>query len=197
MVVQRMFPKRLWRVKNSRSIYLTFDDGPIPEVTPWVMDELRKFDAKATFFCIGRNIERNPEILRELKSEGHTVANHTQDHVNGWNTSTAEYMVNTLKASPHFEDDQRYFRPPYGKVSSKQARMLQQAGYTLVMWDVLSYDFDKNVSAEQCYQNTVDNLEPGSIVVFHDSLKAEQNLRYTLPKVLEFTANKGWKCEAL
>lgn len=196
-VVQRMFPKRLWRVDDPGAIYLTFDDGPIPELTPWVLDQLKQYDARATFFCIGRNIDRNPEIFERLRTEGHTVANHTQDHLNGWQTSTGAYLENMQLAAGNFRDEERYFRPPYGKISSAQARALQEDGYRIVMWDVLSYDFDRTVPEEKCLENTIDNLEPGSIVVFHDSKKAERNLRYALPRTLEYITEKGWKCRAL
>ena len=192
-----MFPNRLWRVKDSEAVYLTFDDGPIPEVTPWVLEQLAEYNAKATFFCIGKNIDRNPEIFERLRSEGHTVANHTQDHLNGWKASTQDYLENVDRASGHFKEDEQYFRPPYGKISSKQARSVQNAGYEIVMWEVLSYDFDRDISEEQCLENTISNIEPGSIVVFHDSKKAEKNLRYALPRTLKYIDERGWKCEAL
>lgn len=209
--IQRLYPERIWafsRAKNS--VYLTFDDGPIPEVTPWVLNELKKHQAKATFFCIGNNIQKHPEVLKSVISEGHTVGNHTYNHLNGWKTKTSKYIENTEKASKQILNtikqisgmDQKsfgskLFRPPYGRITSKQAKILQKKGYKIVMWDIISFDYDASISKEKCLQNVLKNIKPGSVVVFHDSLKAEKNLRYTLPKVLRYISEKGWKCASL
>ncbi len=191
--IQRLYPERIWAFsREEKSIYLTFDDGPIPEVTPWVLDELKKYNAKATFFCIGENVQKHPEIFQRILSEGHSVGNHTFNHLNGWKTATSEYIENVDKAEAQMGNnskfkiqDSRLFRPPYGKITSKQAKILQRKGFKIVMWDIISYDYDANTSPEKCLQNVLKNIKPGSIVVFHDSLKAEKNLRYVLPKVLE------------
>ncbi len=204
--IQRLYPERIWAFsRKSNAIYLTFDDGPIPEVTPWVLDELKKHHAKATFFCIGENVQKYPEIFQRIISEGHAVGNHTFNHLNGWKTETSEYVENVEKAGRQMTEDgcqmignskiknqqslinnqQSLFRPPYGKITSKQAKILQKKGFKIVMWDVLSYDYDASLSKEECLQNVLKNIKPGSVVVFHDSLKAEKNLRYVLPKVLE------------
>lgn len=216
--VQRLYPERVWAFQRSKnSVYLTFDDGPIPEVTPWVLDELKKHNAKATFFCIGENIQKHPEIFRRIIDEGHSVGNHTFNHLKGTKTETSEYIENVEKAERQMMDAGSWvtdegsrgidnskidnqqskivnrkslFRPPYGKITSKQAKLLQQKGFKIVMWDIISYDFDANISEEKCLQNVLKNIKPGSIVVFHDSLKAEKNLRYVLPKVLEFIGEK-------
>ncbi|KJJ39730.1 polysaccharide deacetylase family protein [Aequorivita vladivostokensis] len=190
--IQRLYPERIWAFsREEKSIYLTFDDGPIPEVTPWVLDELKKYNAKATFFCIGENVQKHPEIFQRILSEGHSVGNHTFNHLNGWK-ATSEYIENVDKAEGQMGNnskfkiqDIRLFRPPYGKITSKQAKILQRKGFKIVMWDIISYDYDANTSPEKCLQNVLKNIKPGSVIVFHDSLKAEKNLRFVLPKVLE------------
>ncbi len=209
--VQRLYPERLWAFsREEQSVYLTFDDGPIPEVTPWVLDELKKHNAKATFFCIGENVQKHPEIFQRILSEGHSVGNHTFNHLKGTNTETSQYIENVEKAERQMTEtgkwvtdngtisnqqstinnQQSLFRPPYGKITSKQAKLLQQKGFKIVMWSIISYDYDANISQEKCLQNVLKYIKPGSIVVFHDSLKAEKNLRYVLPKVLEFIGEK-------
>ena len=192
--IQRLYPERIWAFsRSSNSVFLTFDDGPIPEVTPWVLDELKKHNAKATFFCIGENVQKHPEIFQRILSEGHSVGNHTFKHLNGWKTATSEYIENIEKAKKQMhnsefkiQNSRLLFRPPYGKITSKQAKTLQKKGFKIVMWDIISYDYDTNVSEEKCLQNVLKNIRSGSVVVFHDSLKAEKNLRYVFPKVLEF-----------
>ncbi|WP_271423597.1 polysaccharide deacetylase family protein [Aequorivita sinensis] len=209
--IQRLYPERIWAFSHAKnSVYLTFDDGPIPEVTPWVLNELKKHQAKATFFCIGNNIQKHPEVLKSVISEDHTVGNHTYNHLNGWKTKTSNYIENTEKASKQILNtikqisgmDQKsfgskLFRPPYGRITSKQAKIIQKKGYKIVMWDIISFDYDASISKEKCLQNVLKNIKPGSVVVFHDSLKAEKNLRYTLPKVLRYISEKGWKCASL
>ncbi|PHR13941.1 MAG: polysaccharide deacetylase family protein [Aequorivita sp.] len=188
--IQRLYPERIWAFSNKKdSVFLTFDDGPIPQVTPWVLDELKNHNAKATFFCIGENIEKHPEIFQRIIAEGHAVGNHTFNHLNGWKTETSEYIENTLLAEKLIAS--KLFRPPYGKTTSKQAKQLQQKGFKIIMWNVLSYDFDATLSEKKCLQNVLKIIKPGSIVVFHDSLKAEKNLRYVLPKVLEYLKEKN------
>ena len=197
--IQRLYPERIWAFsREEKSIYLTFDDGPIPEVTPWVLDELKKYNAKATFFCIGENVQKHPEIFQRILSEGHSVGNHTFNHLNGWKTATSEYIENVDKAEAQMGNnskfkiqDSRLFRPPYGKITSKQAKILQRKGFKIVMWDIISYDYDANTSPEKCLQNVLKNIKPGSVIVFHDSLKAEKNLRFVLPKVLGFIEKKN------
>lgn len=216
--IQRLYPERIWAFLHSKdSIYLTFDDGPIPEVTPWVLDELKKHGAKATFFCIGDNIQKHPEIYRRILSEGHSVGNHTFNHLKGTKTETSKYIENVEKAERQMmeagrqvtdnstignrqstiNNQQSLFRPPYGKITSKQAKTLQKKGYKIVMWDVISYDYDATVSEEKCLQNVLKNIKPGSVIVFHDSLKAEKNLRYVLPKVLKYIGENGLFCKLI
>ncbi|WP_121905788.1 polysaccharide deacetylase family protein [Ulvibacter antarcticus] len=203
-LVQRMFPKRVWAFSDkNNTVYLTFDDGPIPEVTPWVLSLLKEHNAKATFFCIGENITKHPDIFERIISEGHSFGNHTFHHLNGWKTETLDYLKDCelfeeaiSKVDPKMMKSP-LFRPPYGRLNSKQSRQIQNKGYKIIMWDVLSYDYNSNVSEEKCLQNVLKAIQPGSIVVFHDSLKAANNMKYALPKLLKFIENKGWKCEAI
>ena len=192
--IQRLYPERVWAFSRaSNSVYLTFDDGPIPEVTPWVLNELKKHHAKATFFCIGENVQKHPEVFKRILSEGHQIGNHTFNHLNGWKTETSEYVENVEKAERQMRvNNSELFRPPYGKITPKQAKILKKKGFKIVMWDIISYDFDADITPEECLQNVLKKIQPGSVVVFHDSLKAEKNLRYVLPKVLEFISEKGW-----
>jgi peptidoglycan/xylan/chitin deacetylase (PgdA/CDA1 family) len=206
-LVQRIFPKRVWTFpEESNAVFLTFDDGPIPNITPWVIQELKKHNAKATFFCIGENIKEYPEIFRTLIFEGHSIGNHTHNHLNGWKTNISAYVKNVVlseteankwKEKSKIKNHQPLFRPPYGKITAKQSKILQERGYKIIMWDILSADYNASVSEEKCLQNVLKSIVPGSIVVFHDSLKAEKNLRYALPKVLDFISKKGWKCEKI
>jgi peptidoglycan/xylan/chitin deacetylase (PgdA/CDA1 family) len=210
--IQRLFPERIWAFSpKEKTVYLTFDDGPIPDVTPWVLDELKTHNAKATFFCIGENIEKHPIVYQRIISEGHSVGNHTFNHLNGWKTETSTYVDNVLKAEigmqvnsqikNHYafiiKHHQSLFRPPYGKITSKQAKILHKRGFKIVMWDIISFDYDATISEEKCLQNVLKNIKPGSIVVFHDSLKAKKNLRYVLPRVLDFISEKGWKSSSI
>lgn len=203
-LVQRIFPKRVWALPNKNNcVYLSFDDGPIPEITPWVLDELKKFNFKATFFCIGANIEKHSAIFKRIISDGHSVGNHTFNHLNGWKTGTKEYIENAVLCEAEIEksaiqtQNAKLFRPPYGKATSRQLKILQKKGYEIIMWDVLSADFDTTISEENCLQNVLNKIEDGSIVIFHDSLKAEKNLRYALPKVLKFISERAWESKAL
>lgn len=187
--IQRLYPERTWAFsRKSNAVYLTFDDGPIPEVTPWVLDELKKHNAKATFFCIGENVQKHPEIFRRITAEGHSVGNHTFNHLKGTKTETPAYIKNVLLAEELINS--KLFRPPYGRITSKQARILQEKGFKIVMWDIISYDYDATIAEEKCLQNVLKNIKPGSVIVFHDSLKAEKNLQYVLPKILEFLTEK-------
>ncbi|HMY84143.1 MAG: polysaccharide deacetylase family protein [Saprospiraceae bacterium] len=193
--VKRFIPLALWGIRpGEKKIFLTFDDGPIPEVTPWVLDRLDEFDAKATFFCVGENIHKHPEVFNDVIERGHGVGSHTYNHLNGWETDNLEYLLNVKKAAQMSHSV--LFRPPYGKLKPKQAQFLHKH-YQIVMWDVLSGDFDQNISKEQVYKNVVNNAVDGSIIVFHDSLKAKERMEYALPRVLEYFSEKGFSFAAI
>lgn len=195
----------LWKVNtHEKKLYLTFDDGPIPEVTPFMLDELKKWNAKATFFCIGKNMAANPGIYRRIIEEGHSTGNHTYDHLNGWNTSDEEYFENIDKCEQMLLNSLRtsdfglptLFRPPYGKLKPSQYSKLKSK-YRIVMWDVLSYDFDLTLSREKVLDNVLKNADPGSIIVMHDSLKAKPKVEYALPLILEHFTALGYTFEKL
>jgi peptidoglycan/xylan/chitin deacetylase (PgdA/CDA1 family) len=193
--IQNMFPHFTWRIPTSeKQIFLTFDDGPIPEVTPWVLEQLEKYQAKASFFCVGDNIRKYPEIFQQVKNAGHTIGNHTMNHLNGWATENLTYFHNIRQGASQAKTS--LFRPPYGRVTPKQTQFLLRH-YRIVMWDVLSGDFDTNISPDQVLKNVVQNVAPGSIVVFHDSVKSQERLEYALPKVLEHFTALGYTFDAL
>jgi len=198
--VKSLFPRFIWHIPTDEQVlYLTFDDGPTPEITDWVLNLLAAYDAKATFFCIGNNISKHPEIFKRIISSGHAVGNHTYNHLKGWKTKTADYITDVQRTanlmSPYIQS--RFFRPPYGKFKISQAKQLMKQGYEVVLWDVLSYDWDHGVSPEQCYKNIVSKSEPGSIIVMHDSVKAASNLTHTLPNILDYFSKLGFRFERL
>jgi len=193
--IQNLFPNFTWRVPTQEKVlYLTFDDGPIPEITPWVVEQLAEYQAKATFFAVGDNVQKYPEIFQQVLDAGHEVGNHTFNHLKGWSADNIPYFHNVRRCAQLVKSE--LFRPPYGKLKPKQAQFLQRH-YTIVMWDVLSGDFDENLSKEDCYQNVIRKSKPGSIIVFHDSQKAKEKLQYTLPKVLQYFSDLGYRFEAV
>jgi peptidoglycan/xylan/chitin deacetylase (PgdA/CDA1 family) len=199
-LVKKVFSKYVWDVPNNeKKVFLTFDDGPTPEITEWTLSQLEKFEAKATFFCIGDNINKFPEIFNSVLSKGHSVGNHTFNHLKGWETSTKEYIENVAlcqeaisKHSKTVNLKPAIFRPPYGRIKRNQAKELRKLGYKIIMWDILTADFDADVNPVQCLQNVLQNVTSGSIIVFHDSKKAFRNLEYALPKTLEFLKENGF-----
>ncbi|TDE05206.1 polysaccharide deacetylase family protein [Flavobacterium sandaracinum] len=202
--IKKIFSKYTWDVSNTgNTVYLTFDDGPIPKVTIWVLEELKKYNLKATFFCIGENIGKHPEIFKKVISDGHSIGNHTFNHLNGWKTSADAYLKNirlceeVIEKTVDHSSKYKLFRPPYGKIKTAQSIEIRKLGYKIIMWDVLSADFDTTLSREQCLNNVLSNLKPGSIIVFHDSIKAFKNLEYVLPKTLAFLKENNFNCGAL
>jgi len=196
--VKKVYKNRVWDMNTSgKELFLSFDDGPHPEHTPFVLDELKKYNAKASFFCIGKNVLSYPEIYKRIIEEGHTVGNHTNDHLNGSKTTDASYLANIKLAKQYI--DSKLFRPPYGRISGFLVKQLLSPVYGLktIMWTVLSGDFDVKISKEQCLQNVILNADKGSIVVFHDSEKASERMKYALPKVLEYFAAKGFLFKAI
>ena len=190
-IIQKFFPNYCWRFSSSvKEIYLTFDDGPTPEITTFVLDELQKHKAKATFFCIGENVKKCPKILERIKKEGHSIGNHTFNHLNGFKTNNTDYIENIQQAAKLIESN--LFRPPYGRLKTSQARSIIRAGYKVVMWDVLSADFDTTITPEKCLKNVLNKTSSGSIVVMHDSHKAKDKIFYALPKILSYFTKKGY-----
>lgn len=193
--LKKIYPNRVWDIATKEKIiYLTFDDGPHPEVTPFVLDELKKYNAKATFFCIGKNVLAYPSIYKRILEEGHQVGNHTQHHLNGWKTDKKNYLADVAEAANHINSN--LFRPPYGRIRASQVKgigeSLKSKSAKIVMWDVLSGDFDDSLSKEKCLNNVISKTRPGSIIVFHDSEKAFPRLKYTLPVYLEIFVEKGF-----
>ena len=187
-----LYPDLVWKKPSATTIYITFDDGPIPEVTPFVLNALADYDAKATFFCIGDNVRKYPEIYQEVIKAGHSIGNHTFNHLNGWNTDDEKYLENIGECAEYVKSD--LFRPPYGKIKKSQIRKLKtrHPDIKVIMWDVLSGDFDQNLSSENCLENVLRTTAPGSIIVFHDSLKAFDRMKYVLPKALDYWSDKGF-----
>ncbi|MDP1799787.1 MAG: polysaccharide deacetylase family protein [Bacteroidota bacterium] len=186
-----IYPKAVWKINTiEKIIYLTFDDGPIPGLTEWVLDELKKFDAKATFFCVGSNILKNPDIFERIKQEGHMVANHTMYHPRGFKTESLNYINEAEDCRKIVKND--LFRPPYGQLKRSQYKALLDKGFKIIFWDVISYDYEK-ISEKACANNVILNTKPGSIVLFHDNYKAEKNLRYSLPLYLKHFAHLHYK----
>lgn len=188
-----------WKMPQSEkpSVYLTFDDGPHPTITPFVLDQLKEYNARATFFCIGNNVVKHSDVYNRTITEGHTVGNHTYNHMNGWFTKTETYINDVDKAAKHINS--KLFRPPYGRIKRSQANRLlsKRPAYYIYMWDVLSGDFDTMLPPEKCLANVLENIEPGSIIVFHDSEKAWDRMSYALPKVLAHCQQMGWEMKAL
>lgn len=206
-IVQRFFHNYWWRIDTkNKEIYLTFDDGPVPDFTPWVLNTLEEHGAKATFFCVGENIKKHPLIYKDILDAGHAVGNHTFNHLVGWKTPTQQYIKNILKAEGYIHKESKkgvskkgtkLFRPPHGRIRPLQARILRKKGYKIVMWDVLSGDFDQRLSKEECFELTVKSIRNGSIVVFHDSDKSFRNLDYVLPRILTHFKERGYAFKTL
>ena len=207
-IIQSFWPGRLWRLPSgtgSPRLFLTFDDGPTPGVTDWVLDQLGAYGAKATFFVVGEQAERHPDLLREVVRRGHTVGTHTQHHLNGWKTGSAEYLddvrqgnqaVSAILKSEFPEYEVAYFRPPYGRIRSRDAKQIRD-DHQIVMWNVLAADWRQDLPVDKVTQRVTRNAVDGSIVVFHDSVKAEPRVKGALPKVLKHFSEKGFQFEAL
>lgn len=191
--ITKLFTGSVWNMPaNDKVIYLTFDDGPHPEITPFVLDELRKYDAKATFFCIGKNVEANKAVFNRVLAEGHGVGNHTFSHLDGWKTAKTDYVANTIKACEFINSN--LFRPPYGRITRPQRFALSgmTKPFKIIMWSVLSGDFDVNLSPERCCNYVLKHATSGSVIVFHDSEKAFERLRFALPNVLKYYTERGF-----
>ena len=195
-----LYPKLTWKVKTTeKQIFLTFDDGPIPQLTDWVLDTLKGFEAKATFFCVGENIIKHPEIFERIIQEEHSIGNHTQHHLNGKKTPFDEYLADALACDESIQSKGQkteLFRPPYGRLTTAQRKKLLKQKQ-VIMWDVLTQDYDQSIDSDLILNKSIAATEKGSIVVFHDNLKAERNLKEVLPKYLDHFTNLGFRFEAL
>ncbi len=184
-----------WNIDNSKKVlYLSFDDGPIPDITPKVLELLKKYNAKATFFMVGENVEKYPEVFQMVKNAGHTIGNHTYNHIKSWDNSTEDYYKNIDKAAKLI--DSKLFRPPHGQIKLKQLKELSK-NYNIIFWSILSGDFDQKISKERCKNNVIKNAKNGSIIVFHDSLKAKHNMLYALENTLNYFHNLGYRFDSL
>lgn len=194
-ILRMLYPSFLWEMpKGEKKLYLTFDDGPHPTITPQVLEILKKFNAKATFFCIGNNVNKYKETFELVKKEGHAVGSHTFNHERGWKTKTKDYVNSVIEANALIQSP--LFRPPHGRIKFSQIRNLKK-DFQIVAWTVISYDWDKSLSPDDCYNNVIKNAEDGSIIVFHDSEKAVNNMIPALTKVLEYYTDKGFIFEKL
>ena len=194
-LVKRIFPQQVWSIPEAdKSIYLTFDDGPTPGVTRWILNLLKQYDAKATFFLVGNNVRKYPNLTQLIADEGHSLGNHTFNHLNGWQTANGEYIKDIYKCRNLIHSN--LFRPPYGKITRAQTRRLSDR-YKVVMWDVLSGDFDQTLHKDKVVENVINNTVEGSVIVFHDSVKARERMQYALPKVLEHFSNRGYKFDSI
>ena len=190
-IAKKYYPELLWQVDTAeKDLYLTFDDGPTPGVTDWVLDELGKFKAKATFFCLGKNVRQHPEIYERIINEGHAVGNHTYNHPKGWVTANFRYLRSVVKCAEVVQSN--LFRPPYGRIKKTQIKALIKQ-YKIVMWDVLSEDYNTSVNSSYCLKKVLSQAKGGSIIVFHDSQKAMKNLGGLLPQVLQHYTALGYQ----
>lgn len=193
-LLRNIYPDMIWDFKseqNKKKVFLTFDDGPTEEITLWILKNLADYNAKATFFCLGKNIELYPTQYKALREAGHSIGNHSYSHIKGWGVTTGRYIEDVDLADEMIHSN--LYRPPYGRITTAQSRRLSDR-YRLIMWDVLSRDYSSLLSPRKCYRNVIRDIEGGSIVVFHDSKKAYRNLRYVLPRLLRYLYDNGYEC---
>lgn len=192
-----LYPALTWKIPtDEKKLYLTFDDGPVTGPTEFVLDQLSRVSIRATFFCIGDNIQKYPEIFKRISADGHAVGNHTMNHVNGWKTSSGKYVADVkefdrVAAEAGQHQPARLFRPPYGRITRRQIKELST--YRIIMWDVLSQDYNHNLTPEQCLRRTIQACSPGSIIVFHDSYKSQKNMEYAIPRLIDHFGDKGYR----
>ena len=192
--IRRLMPDLIWEIEDEQGVFLTFDDGPTPGVTEWILAMLEKYDAKATFFVLGKNVEMYPDLYQKILDAGHKVGNHTYSHQKGWKMSLERYLEDIDFAGDIVHSE--LFRPPYARVTPSQMKAVAKR-YKVVMWDIVSRDYNRALSPESCLRNVTKYITPGSIVVFHDSEKAFKNMSYALPRTLELIREKGWKCKII
>ncbi|TDU43763.1 peptidoglycan/xylan/chitin deacetylase (PgdA/CDA1 family) [Gelidibacter sediminis] len=204
-LIKGIFPDYTWNMPtDQKTLYLTFDDGPTPEITNWTLDLLKSYQAKATFFCIGNNVKKHPHIFQDILNNGHVVGNHTFNHPYGWRTNTENYLAEVFKTNQimhsvleDWNSSTRLFRPPYGQIKPHQGKQLIALGYQIIMWDILSFDWKQTLSKETCAQNVITKAGPGSIVVFHDSVKAAPRMKHALLATLEHFSNQGYQFKSI
>ena len=195
-ILRDLTPDLVWHLPNhDNSVYLTFDDGPTPAITEWILGQLARYDAKATFFCIGKNAELYHNLVDMIRAEGHALGNHTHNHMKGWGRSIKEYTDNIGKANEILQTN--LFRPPYGRITPRQAVSLTRAGYHIILWNILSRDYNKYIDGRTCYKNATNHVKAGSIVVFHDSVKTFKNMSYALPRTLDLIYERGLVCKPI
>lgn len=193
-IIKRLYPDFIWEIDDRNGVFLTFDDGPTPGITEWILDTLRRYDAKATFFVLGKNAEMYPDLIRRIEQEGHKIGNHTYSHQKGWGMSLERYIEDVDLAEDIVPSN--LFRPPYARVTPAQMSAVGQR-YKIIMWNILSRDYSSAVTPAQCYKGVVKHLSPGCIVAFHDSAKSVANMSYALPRVLERVKQMGLKCKII
>ena len=193
---QKINSSLVWNISTKeKELYLTFDDGPHETATPFILDQLKLYNAKASFFCLGKNVKAHPTIYERILDEGHAVGNHTFNHLNGWKTNNKKYVHDITEAAKYI--DSKLFRPPYGRISPFISKLLRSMKYKIIMWDILSGDFDTMLSPQKCAEHVVLHSKPGSIIVFHDSTKAWERMQYALPKCLQHFSEKGFRFKAI
>ena len=193
-VLKQMIPDSTWKIDDPNGVYLTFDDGPTPAVTEWILSTLEMYDAKGTFFVLGKNAELYPDLYQKILAAGHKIGNHTYSHQKGWGMSLERYIEDIDCADDLLKSE--LFRPPYARVTPAQMRAVAKR-YKIVMWSIVSHDYNRRFSPQRVLHNVIDHIEPGSIVVFHDSDKAFRNMSYALKKTLEFIKERGWKSKII
>jgi peptidoglycan/xylan/chitin deacetylase (PgdA/CDA1 family) len=189
-----MFPDVIWQIEDERGVYLTFDYGPTPGITEWILATLRRYDAKATFFVLGKNVEMYPDLYAKILADGHRVGNHTYSHQKGWRMSLERYLEDIDFAADIVPSN--LFRPPYARITPSQMRTVSQR-YRIVMWSVISRDYNRKITGERCLKGVLPHIKPGAIILFHDSEKSFANMSYALPKILERTKELGLKCKII
>lgn len=204
-LIKRIFPNYVWDFSSKdKVIYLTFDDGPTPEITTWTLEVLKQYHAKATFFCVGNNVQKHPELFQSILEDNHRIGNHTFNHIKGWKTTTEAYLESVKltqdtisKQLGNRPNRGNLFRPPFGQIKNSQGDALIKLGYKIIMWSVITFDWEQDITQTQCLKNAISKTNKGDIVVFHDSVKASKNMSYALPEFLDYFSKKGFRFEAI
>ncbi len=194
-LVRKLYGTYIWKQPDNNSVYITFDDGPHPTITPYILELLNSYNAKATFFCVGNNVAKYAEVAQLITNNGHSIGNHTMNHTNGWKSSVKKYIREVLLADRWIKS--KLFRPPYGRIKKQQANYLKKKGFTIIMWSLLTKDYDQSLSPENCWEGFAHKIKAGDIIVFHDSEKAYERLHYCLPKLLAYCKENNLEMKAL